>query len=149
MTTLTYLGAVSKEEAGYSIVFLDVPGCASCGDTLDEAIAMGKDALEGYLEVAADYGDPIPVPTAHTLADIERWLKDVDKDDPIVGDWVGLYPIAVDVPSRTATVPMRIKADLVQRIAELSRVTARQIDSARFIEQAVDHEIERYRKSAA
>ena len=149
MAKLTYLGAVSKEQAGFSIVFLDVPGAASCGDTLEEVLAMGKEALEGHIEVSIDYGDTVPAPTEHALVDVERWLQDDDEDGPLAAEFIGLFPIEVDVPSRTETVPVRVKADLVRRIADLGRVTAREIDSGRFIEEAVEHEIERYRKSAA
>ena len=150
MTNLTFLGAVARDGSGYSIFFLDANGCASCGDTVAEALAMGKEALEGWLEVAVDYGDPFHTPTQHDVAAVDAWLYD-DDDEPGADrvQWIGMFPVEVEVPAQRATVPLRVKADLMERIAELSRVTARQIDSARFIEEAVDHEIERYRKSAA
>ena len=110
---------------------------------------MGKEALEGWLSVAVDYGDPIPSPTVHTIDDVEAWLFDGDEFIQDRGTWIGLYPIEVELTEQRRTVPVQVKADLVQRIAELSHATARQIDSGRFIEEAVEHEIERYRKSAA
>ena len=149
MSKLTLMGAVAQEKSGYSIIFLDANGCASCGDTLAETLAMGKDALEGWISVAVDYGEPLPVPTEHTVADVEAWLYEGEPADEERGTWLGLYPVEVDVPEPRKTTPVRIKAELVERIAELSRATARQIDSVRFIEEAVEHEIERYRKSAA
>jgi predicted RNase H-like HicB family nuclease len=149
MTKLTLMGAVSQETNGFTIIFLDAGGLASCGDTLDEALAMGKEALETYVEVLVDDGDPLPLPSNHTVADVENWLWEGEGDEGDRGSWLGLFPIEVDVPERGATVRLRVKADLVDRIAELGRVTARQIDPARFIEEAVEHEIEHHRKSAA
>ncbi len=33
-----------------------LPGCASQGETIEEALAMIKDAIEGHLEVEAEKG---------------------------------------------------------------------------------------------
>jgi predicted RNase H-like HicB family nuclease len=41
------------EEGGYWIECPALPGCASQGDTVEEALAMIKDAIKGHLEVAA------------------------------------------------------------------------------------------------
>ena len=38
------------ETSRYSSVFPELPGCASAGDTEDEAIANGKEALELWFE---------------------------------------------------------------------------------------------------
>ena len=149
MSKLTLMGAVAQEETGYSIIFYDAGGCASCGDTLSETLAMGKDALQGWLEVAIDHGDPLPTVTEHTLEDVEAWLYADEPASTPRPAWLGLYPVEVDVPEYRDTVSLRVKAGLVEKIAELSRATAEHIDSARFIEAAVEHEIERYRKSAA
>lgn len=53
---------VPERSGGWAVLFPDLPGCASQGETLDEAIAMASDALAGHLAVARDYGDPIPTP---------------------------------------------------------------------------------------
>ena len=41
------------EDGGYWIECPSLPGCASQGDTLEEALEMIKDAIEGHLEVIA------------------------------------------------------------------------------------------------
>ena len=51
-----------KEGGGYLIEFPDLPGCISDGDTIDEAIANGKDALSCWIETAKQNGDEIPQP---------------------------------------------------------------------------------------
>ena len=37
------------EDSGYNVEFPDLPGCFTCGDSLDEAKMMAKDALNCYL----------------------------------------------------------------------------------------------------
>ena len=51
-----------EEGGGYLIEFPDLPGCISDGETIDEAIANGKDALSCWIETAKRYGDEIPQP---------------------------------------------------------------------------------------
>lgn len=53
-----------EEDGGYSVLFPDVPGCQTCGDTLEEAFSMAVDALAGHLEALADDNDPIPEPSS-------------------------------------------------------------------------------------
>lgn len=44
-----YPACFFKEENGYSVIFPDLDGLATCGKTLDEAFAMAVDCLAGYL----------------------------------------------------------------------------------------------------
>lgn len=44
-----YPACFIKEEKGYSVIFPDFNGLATCGDTLDEAFAIAVDCLAGYL----------------------------------------------------------------------------------------------------
>ena len=48
------------EEGGYTVSIPTLPGCISEGDTFEEAVAMIKDALQGYLEVLNQEGKEIP-----------------------------------------------------------------------------------------
>ncbi len=41
------------EDGGYWVECPELPGCASQGDTEEEALIMIKDAIEGHLEVIA------------------------------------------------------------------------------------------------
>jgi predicted RNase H-like HicB family nuclease len=56
-----------SDSQAYGVNFPDVEGCFSAGDNLDEAVQNAKDALEGFLELCAEDGDDLPVPSA--LAD--------------------------------------------------------------------------------
>lgn len=49
------------EEGGYVACVPALPGCVTQGETLDEALAMAEDALNGYLKVLIERDEPIPV----------------------------------------------------------------------------------------
>jgi antitoxin HicB len=51
-----------EDEGGFSVFVPGLPGCVSQGDTREEALAMIKEAIEGYLESLDAHGDPIPKP---------------------------------------------------------------------------------------
>lgn len=53
------------EEGGYTVSVPDLPGCHTEGETVEEALAMAKDAIEGYLQVLADEGRPLPTPSRY------------------------------------------------------------------------------------
>jgi antitoxin HicB len=54
---------LSEEEGGgYLIEFPDLPGCMSDGETIEEAIAHGIEAMEGWIEAVRAEGQPIPEP---------------------------------------------------------------------------------------
>ena len=48
------------EEGGYVVSVPELPGCVTEGDTFEEAIAMIEDAMREWLEVALEFGDPVP-----------------------------------------------------------------------------------------
>lgn len=54
-----------EEEGGYSVEFPDLPGCFSCGDTFNDAVAMGADAAKTYVASLLGHGDAVPEPQRH------------------------------------------------------------------------------------
>ena len=52
----------AEEGGGYLIEFTDLPGCISDGETPEEAMSNGQDALEAYLASCNKHGDPVPKP---------------------------------------------------------------------------------------
>jgi predicted RNase H-like HicB family nuclease len=56
--------AIAIEEGdsdkAYGVIFPDLEGCFSAGDTLDEAIESAQEAVEGYLELLLQDGDKLP-----------------------------------------------------------------------------------------
>ncbi|MBX7060957.1 MAG: type II toxin-antitoxin system HicB family antitoxin [Pyrinomonadaceae bacterium] len=50
----------ANDPDGYLVTCPALPGLVTEGETLDEAFAMAKDAIEGYLISLVKHGDPIP-----------------------------------------------------------------------------------------
>ena len=60
----TYIALIRKETGSvYGVEFPDFPGCISAGDTLDEAVAGAKEALELHTEGMIGDGEDIPHPS--------------------------------------------------------------------------------------
>lgn len=54
---------LSEEEGGgYLISFPDLSGCISDGDTIEEAINNGIDAMNSWIETAKEFNDSVPEP---------------------------------------------------------------------------------------
>ncbi|HKZ50719.1 MAG TPA: type II toxin-antitoxin system HicB family antitoxin [Dehalococcoidia bacterium] len=60
------------EEGGFVVSVPELPGCVSEGATFEEALAMIKDAMAGWLAVACKHADPIPEPFPEVLAELDR-----------------------------------------------------------------------------
>ena len=56
------------EEGGYSVTVPALPGCVTQGETIEEAIAMAKDAIRLYIESLVTDGLPIPEESKHPQA---------------------------------------------------------------------------------
>lgn len=49
------------ETGGYVVSCSSLPGCHSQGETIDEALANIREAIELYIEVLEEDGQPIPL----------------------------------------------------------------------------------------
>jgi len=49
-----------EPDGGFSVFVPELPSVATQGDTRDEALAMAKEAIEGYLEVMEEEGWEVP-----------------------------------------------------------------------------------------
>ena len=59
---------LSKDEGGgYLVEYTDIPGCMSDGETIEEAIANGREALRDCLEVLRESGRKPPKPVLRLL----------------------------------------------------------------------------------
>jgi predicted RNase H-like HicB family nuclease len=47
-----------EKEGGYSVAVPAIPGCCSQGETVEEAMANIREALEGYIDVANEHVNP-------------------------------------------------------------------------------------------
>ena len=61
MKQLTYRILLNREpEGGYTVNVPSLPGCITYGETVEEAIAMAKEAIELYIESLVAHGEPVP-----------------------------------------------------------------------------------------
>lgn len=72
------------------VKFPDIPGCLTFGNDSDDALAMAREALGGYLLSLDDAGEGIPEPTPFTSVKtkrgemvvlIEVWLSVLREDE--------------------------------------------------------------------
>ncbi len=60
--SLSYRMEIYPDEGGYTAAIPDLPGCITCGESLEEVLELIEDAKAGWLELALEDGDPIPEP---------------------------------------------------------------------------------------
>jgi predicted RNase H-like HicB family nuclease len=60
---MRYAVVIEKGERNFSAYVPDLPGCVSVGDTLEEARAEIREAIEFHLEGMREDGLPIPKPS--------------------------------------------------------------------------------------
>ena len=87
-----------EKEGGYSVIFPDLNHLATCGDTLNEAMAMAVDCLAGYIYSEELDGNTVPAPTPMDKIDIH--CED-DADSDYVKAFVNM--VSVDVKEYTRT----------------------------------------------
>ena len=51
-----------KEEGGFVVSFPDLPGCITCGETVESAVSNAMDAKKAWLEAALEEGIDIHEP---------------------------------------------------------------------------------------
>ena len=50
------------DEGGYAVNWPELPGCVTCGETLEQAVRNAEDAKYTWLETAIEEGTEIPEP---------------------------------------------------------------------------------------
>jgi predicted RNase H-like HicB family nuclease len=82
----TYFAIVHKDEdSAVGVVFPDLPGCFSAGDTYDKANANAHDALRLYAEAELRAGRQLPRPRTFEALYRDRGVREEAKGAPFVG----------------------------------------------------------------
>jgi predicted RNase H-like HicB family nuclease len=104
---MNYPVAIHKDKGSdYGVIVPDLPGCFSAGRTLDEALAMAKEAIELHLEGLIEEGQVVPRPDR---------IED-HKDDP---DYKGgIWAIVTIDPSNLRLKAKRINITVPERILD-------------------------------
>lgn len=57
----TYRIVLRKESGGaYTAIVASLPGCITWGETVEHALEMAKDAIEGYIAVLQEEREQVP-----------------------------------------------------------------------------------------
>jgi antitoxin HicB len=64
-----------EDGGGFSITFPDLPGCISDGDTVDEALANGRDAFAAWVQTCLAQGRQVPAPGSAASAPPVRFVQ--------------------------------------------------------------------------
>ena len=82
MSKLSYpftIRELTKEEGGgFLIEFPDLPGCMSDGDSIEETMANGRDAVDCWIAAAKKSGRTIPKPS-ELETQSGKWVQRVPK----------------------------------------------------------------------
>ncbi|KEZ89019.1 MULTISPECIES: type II toxin-antitoxin system HicB family antitoxin [Clostridia] len=124
-----YPACFFKEENGYSVIFPGLNHLATCGETLDEALAMAIDCLAGYLYLLRKDGEIAPDP----LPMNEVNLSDIAKELEIESTESFINMVTVDVAEyarthfersvkKTLTIPAWLNAAAIERHINFSQV---------------------------
>lgn len=110
-------------EPGFGVFFPDLPGCASAGDTIDEAARNAEEALTLHLHGMAEDGDPIPAATPPDRLRLDPEVK-----------VAAMMLVKADVGGRAIRLNISMEEGLVQAIDEAAR--ARNLTRSRFLAEA-------------
>jgi predicted RNase H-like HicB family nuclease len=99
---MRYVAFIHKEpNSCYGVSFPDMPGCASAGDTLDEADGNGVDALSGHVRLLEMDGDFVPPP---------RSLEAIIADPALADDRKGALLSAIALTSDLGELSLHIRS---------------------------------------
>jgi predicted RNase H-like HicB family nuclease len=112
--TLHYVAVIHRDEGtAYGILFPDFPGCISAGDTLEEALRLGAEALADHVDLMRRDGDAIPAPRAlEAIRAEERWIE-----------WKNAFATTVPLlppPQRAVRINVTIDRHLLGRIDQVT-----------------------------
>lgn len=111
MTTRVYPALLVRDaaaEAGdLGVVFPDLPGCVSAGDTPQHAAEMALEALALHVESMVEDGEALPEPSAPGT--VPEWL------DPAETQVVTSLLVPVELPGRSVRVNITMDEGLLQR----------------------------------
>ena len=71
MTTSRYTVLIYPDDGAYSVVVPALPGCVTWGQTVDEALAMAREAIEGHVAALRDTGQEVPRETPPMVVTVE------------------------------------------------------------------------------
>ena len=101
---MRYPCAIETGNGVYGVIFPDLPGCYSSGETLEDAFKDAKEAAESWMDAMADEGLEIPAPSA-----IDEVVKNPDYKGWIFGSVdIDMSKISDKAERVNITLPKRV-----------------------------------------
>ncbi|MDO6354983.1 type II toxin-antitoxin system HicB family antitoxin [Caloramator sp. CAR-1] len=107
------------DDDGISVEFPDLPGCFTCGDTIDEAYKNAKEALELHLYGMEKDNDPIPEPTPLNKIKIQK-----NQSIMLIEAWMPLVRSEMEnrAVKKTLTIPKWLNDIAEQKKVNFSQI---------------------------
>ena len=122
-----------KDGEAFGVHFPDIPGCFSAGDTLDEAVANAKEALEGFFELCSDDGEVIP-----ESSDIQSHLTN-EKYEGFIWSFIELD--ITPFMGKSKKVNVTLPEYLIKRIDEAANTNSSYKTRSGFLAAAAEKEL--------
>ncbi len=105
--------ADEEPEAGYGVVFPDLPGCTSAGDTPLQAAQQAVEALSGHVTLLLEDRQPLP-DSSEIGAPLPDWLEGFGK---VVTEVL----VPVDLPGRAVRANITVDEALLSKIDQAAQ----------------------------
>lgn len=105
-----------SETTAFGVIFPDLPGCFSAGDTLDEAISNAEEAAAAWIDATLDAGDAVPPPST-----LDAFQNNPDYQGWTIG-FVTINPAILDdrVERANISLPRRV----LERLDALAKASS-------------------------
>lgn len=120
-------------DKSFGVLFPDIPGCFSAGDTFEEAITNAKEALLGYLEVCHLDDEPLPV-----AGNIDDHMKNPDFNQYI---WSFVEVDITPFLGKSKKVNVTLPESLIKQIDAIAASNPAYKTRSGFLAIAASHEL--------
>ena len=108
--------AIFHEEDGFWVEFPDLPGCQSCGSSLEETFELATEALGLYLASLSEEGRPYPVSSPLDSLNVEDGFASLVAVD------VSKYHRNTKAVKKTLSIPAWLAEEAERHNVSLSKV---------------------------
>lgn len=91
-----YPACFYKDKDGYTAIFPDLDNLGTCGNSLEEVIAMAIDCLAGYISIMKSDGEIIPPPSNISDINIKKIAENLDLQFEKENSFVNIISVDVD-----------------------------------------------------
>ncbi|MCZ1264694.1 type II toxin-antitoxin system HicB family antitoxin [Paenibacillus tundrae] len=135
-----------KDEAGYAVIFPDIPNSVTQGDTLEDAFNMAVDLLSGMLYDDFIEGKDLPTPSKLNEISYEDYCREEFEEEPefgieVIKSYVMTKFRVSELKEKTVTVnctmPASLKRDATDKNLNFSKILQEGIKEALGISEPI------------